>query len=114
MRRDSLRRLAATAGVFMLSAAVALPLAHAQDGFPNRPIRLLDRNRNLFPGGRIENGSGAIRKRSDSHSTINCGSIAVIVGRVFMESGRLRFPSMRIPPFGRGFSRHVGLSIRCG
>jgi hypothetical protein len=25
-----------------------------------------------------------------------------------------RFPLVSIPPFGRGFSRHGGLSIRCG
>jgi hypothetical protein len=29
-----------------------------------------------------------------------------------MESGRS--PLVSIPPFGRGFSRHGGLSIRCG
>ena len=41
-----------------------------------------------------------------------CGNAkAVLVQR---ETEKRRSPLVSIPPFGRGFSRHEGLSIRCG
>jgi hypothetical protein len=38
--------------------------------------------------------------------------LAAVPAQPEMETER--FPLVSIPPFGRGFSRHGGLSIRCG
>ena len=58
--------------------------------------------------------NGYYRFRGDGQIIDLDAIIAGLDVLVQPEMERRRSPLMSIPPFGRGFSRHWGLPIRCG